>query len=113
MKNVQKLLLAVAVSAALAGCATTRSDSLGLAENEAVKTYAEAYQPARDMLFAGKFDELKAQVLENGKDKEGKAKKKEAKKAAIAKRKADGKVAAAKAKKDLAQLKEKMKSAKC
>ena len=72
MKNVQKLLLAVAVSAALAGCATTRSDSLGLAENEAVKTYAEAYQPARDMLFAGKFDELKAKVLENGKDKEGK-----------------------------------------
>ena len=50
---------------------------------------------------------------EHGKDKEGKAKKKEAKKAAIAKRKADGKVAAAKAKKDLAQLKEKMKSAKC
>lgn len=72
MKNVQKLLLAVAVSAALAGCATTRSDSLGLAENETVKTYAEAYQPARDMLFAGKFDELKAKVLENGKDKEGK-----------------------------------------
>lgn len=63
MKNVQKLLLAVAVSAALAGCATTRSDSLGLAENEAVKTYAEAYQPARDMLFAGKFDELKARCL--------------------------------------------------
>lgn len=73
MKNIQKVLLAVAVSAALAGCATTRSDSLGLAENEAVKTYAEAYQPARDMLFAGKFDELKAKVLENGKDKEGKA----------------------------------------
>ena len=72
MKNVQKVLLAVAVSAALAGCATTRSDSLGLTENETVKTYAEAYQPARDMLFAGKFDELKAKMLENGKDKEGK-----------------------------------------
>lgn len=53
MKNIQKVLLAVAVTAALAGCATTRSDSLGLAENEAVKTYADAYQPARDMLFAG------------------------------------------------------------
>ena len=42
MKNIQKVLLAVAVTAALAGCATTRSDSLGLSENEAVKTYADA-----------------------------------------------------------------------
>lgn len=74
MNNIQKILLAAAVSAALAGCATgTRSDSLGLAENETVKTYAAAYQPARDMLNAGQFDELKAKVLKNAVDEEGKA----------------------------------------
>ena len=50
---------------------------------------------------------------EHGKDKEGKAKKKADKKAAIAQRKADGKAAAAKATKDLQELKEKMRSAKC
>ena len=72
INHIQKLLLAVAVTAALTGCATgTRSDSLGFAQNEAVKTYADAYQPARDLLNAGKFDELQAKVLLNGVDKDG------------------------------------------
>lgn len=75
MKNIHQLtLVAVSVAALLAGCATgTRSDSLGLTENESVKTYVAAYQPARDMLNAGQFDELKAKVLQNAVDKDGKA----------------------------------------
>lgn len=74
MKNIHRLtLVAVSVAALLAGCATgTRSDSLGLAESEAAKTYVAAYQPARDLLNAGQFDELKAKVLQNAVDKDGK-----------------------------------------
>ena len=74
MKNIHRLtLVAVSVAALLAGCATgTRSDSLGLAESETAKTYVAAYQPARDLLNAGQFDELKAKVLQNAVDKDGK-----------------------------------------
>ena len=72
MRNIKKLLLAAAVTAALAGCATTRSDSLGLAENEGVKTYAEAYQPARGLLTAGNFDEMRAKMKTQVLDKDGK-----------------------------------------
>ena len=65
MNKFQKVLAVVAVSGALAGCASTgmRSDSLGLSDNEALKTYAETYQPARDLLIAGKFDELKSKII--------------------------------------------------
>ena len=67
MKNKLKLsLVALSVAAVLVGCAT-HSDSLGLTEQEGVKTYAEAYAPARDMLMNGQFDEIRSKMLENGK----------------------------------------------
>ncbi len=67
-------LTVLSLSLLAAGCATTtRSDSLGLADDESVKTYAAAYQPARDMLNAGRFDELKGRILQDGKTKNGKA----------------------------------------
>ena len=72
--NCRMTLVALSVAALMTGCATgTRSDSLGLTQNEGVKTYAEAYMPARDMLNAGQFDELKAKILQNAVDKDGNA----------------------------------------
>ena len=72
--NCRITLVALSVAALMTGCATgTRSDSLGLTQNEGVKTYAEAYMPARDMLNAGQFDELKAKILQNAVDKDGNA----------------------------------------
>lgn len=59
-------LMAVSVAAVLAGCAATSSDTLGLADNEGTKTYAEAYAPAREMLMNGQFDEIRAKMVENG-----------------------------------------------
>ena len=59
-------LMAVSVAAVLAGCASTSSDTLGLADNEGTKTYAEAYAPAREMLMNGQFDEIRAKMVENG-----------------------------------------------
>ncbi len=72
--NCRMTLVALSVAALMTGCATgTRSDSLGLTQKEGVKTYAEAYMPARDMLNAGQFDELKAKILQNAVDKDGNA----------------------------------------
>lgn len=74
MKNMYRItLVAVSIAALLTGCATTRSDSLGLVNNEATKTYAAAYQPARDLLNAGNFDEIKTKMLANAVDKNGQA----------------------------------------
>lgn len=69
----KKILVLAVVSASLLGCAT-HSDKLGLSgsKDEATMTYAQAYQPARDLLNAGKTDELRKQLLENDKKSDGK-----------------------------------------
>lgn len=67
MKNKNKLrlsLVAAAAAAVLAGCAT-QSDTLGMTEDEATKTYAQAYDPARQMLMSGEFDKLHEELLKN------------------------------------------------
>ncbi len=65
------VLLGLAVSLLLAGCVGGKSDKLGFGGDGALKTYAETFQPARDMLNAGKFDELAASLRKNDTDKEG------------------------------------------
>lgn len=69
-KSFQLTALAICAAAVLCGCATS-SDRLGLAKDEATKTYAEAYQPARDMLIGNKLDELRTSLLENQKGDDG------------------------------------------
>lgn len=60
-------LLATIVTATLlaSGCAT-HSDRLGFAEGEGTKTYAQAYEPARQMMLNGQWEELRAKLNENG-----------------------------------------------
>lgn len=59
-------MLATAVTSALmlTGCAT-HSDKLGFADNESTKTYAQAYEPARNLLMQGQWDQVRATLLEN------------------------------------------------
>lgn len=67
VKNKNKLRLAgiaAATAALLAGCAT-QSDTLGMTEDESTKTYAQAYDPARQMLIAGEFEKLHAEIEKN------------------------------------------------
>lgn len=74
MKNPSKLRLALAIAAAsafLAGCAT-QSDTLGMTQDEATKTYAQAYDPARQMLLAGEFEKLHAELEKNSTNAETK-----------------------------------------
>ena len=65
-KSLRVSVLASAIASALllSGCAT-HSDKLGFAENEGTKTYAEAYEPARNMLLQGQWDQVRAKLLEN------------------------------------------------
>lgn len=75
MKLKRKIILTAVLAsvAALSGCAT-HSDKIGMTgEAEALQTYAQAYQPAREMLNAGKIDELNSKLLENEKGADGKA----------------------------------------
>lgn len=58
------LSLAVIGALMLSGCAT-HSDKLGFAEGETTKTYAEAYEPARQMLMLGQWDAVRAKLNEN------------------------------------------------
>ena len=58
------LSLAVIGALMLSGCAT-HSDKLGFAESETTKTYAEAYEPARQMLMLGQWDAVRAKLNEN------------------------------------------------
>ena len=58
------LAAAVAGAMMLSGCAT-HSDKLGFAENEGTKTYAQAYEPARQMLQLGQWDVMRAKLAEN------------------------------------------------
>ena len=58
------LSLAVIGALILSGCAT-HSDKLGFAESETTKTYAEAYEPARQMLMLGQWDAVRAKLNEN------------------------------------------------
>lgn len=62
-KVFRRSLLGVAVSTALvlSGCAT-HSDKLGFAEREGTKTYAEAYEPARQMFQQGQWDQLREKL---------------------------------------------------
>ncbi|WP_301097539.1 hypothetical protein, partial [Turicimonas muris] len=74
MKLKRKLLItAILVSvAAMSGCAT-HSDRIGMTgEAESTQTYAQAYQPAREMLNSGKVEDLRAKMLENDKTADGK-----------------------------------------
>ena len=74
MKLKRKLLItAILVSvAAMSGCAT-HSDRIGMTgEAESTQTYAQAYQPAREMLDSGKVEDLRAKMLENDKTADGK-----------------------------------------
>lgn len=65
-KVFRRSLLGVAVSTALvlSGCAT-HSDKLGFAESEGTKTYAEAYEPARQMFQQGQWDQLREKLNSN------------------------------------------------
>lgn len=58
------LCAAVGAALVLSGCAT-HSDKLGFADNEGTKTYAEAYEPARQMMFQGQWDAMRAKLNEN------------------------------------------------
>lgn len=58
------LSLAVIGALMLSGCAT-HSYKLGFAESETTKTYAEAYEPARQMLMLGQWDAVRAKLNEN------------------------------------------------
>lgn len=62
----RRSLLCMAVTGALilSGCAT-HSDKLGFIDSEGTKTYAEAYEPARQMLFQGQWDAMRAKLNEN------------------------------------------------
>ncbi len=58
------LCAAVGAALVLSGCAT-HSDKLGFADSEGTKTYAEAYEPARQMMLQGQWDAMRAKLNEN------------------------------------------------
>lgn len=64
MLHVSILAMAVSGAMLLSGCAT-HSDRLGFADNEGSKTYAQAYEPARNMLLQGQWDQIRDKLLEN------------------------------------------------
>lgn len=65
-KVFRRSVMCAAVSAALllSGCAT-HSDKLGFADGEGTKTYAAAYEPARQMLLDGRWDDLRNMLNQN------------------------------------------------
>lgn len=62
--RVTQLLTVVTVTLMASGCAT-HSDRLGFADSEGTKTYAQAYEPARQMMLNGQWDALRARLNEN------------------------------------------------
>lgn len=58
------LCTAVCAALTLSGCAT-HSDKLNFIDNEGTKTYAEAYEPARQMMLQGQWDAMRAKLNEN------------------------------------------------
>lgn len=66
-----KVLLIMAAGLLLAGC-VGQSDNLGFQKKGGVlTTYSESYQPARDMLRQGQFEELASTMHINATDEEG------------------------------------------
>lgn len=57
-KPVAIAMLALLGVSLLTGCAT-HSDKLGFTKDEATMTYAQSYEPARQMLLAGEWDALR------------------------------------------------------
>ena len=58
------LCTVVCAALTLSGCAT-HSDKLNFIDNEGTKTYAEAYEPARQMMLQGQWDAMRAKLNEN------------------------------------------------
>lgn len=55
----------------LSACVSGKNDKLGLVDNEAVVSYADAYAPARSMLNSGNFAEIQAKMALNPVNSEG------------------------------------------
>lgn len=63
-KPVAIAMLALLGVSLLTGCAT-HSDKLGFTKDEATMTYAQSYEPARQMLLAGEWDALRTTLQQN------------------------------------------------
>lgn len=64
IQRTTRMLTVVTALLLVSGCAT-HSDRLGFAESEGTKTYAQAYEPARQMMLNGQWDALRAKLNEN------------------------------------------------